>query len=219
MLKNVSKFFFKSRINYTNYKFPIKFFPLFPNKFGNSKFFCEKIQKQKLLVDFKNILESEKDDNYDRRIKLLSLELLQKENSNEVLYLFEEYYLKSLVAKIYGEELALIIYFYITLMEKDFKMPDYKINDKRFDRLLELLQERIKELDVINLLAVCWALNIAITRFNLVLPVRYKIDIIDHLPDELPIEKHGEIPTICFSISNFLENKIYLDNISKLHIK
>jgi hypothetical protein len=170
-----------------------------------SKPFC--VKDQKLLADFKNILESEKESDYDSRIKLLSLELLQKESSSDVISLFEEYYLKSLIPRIYGEELALIIYFYLTLMEKEIKKPDYKINDDRFDNLLKLLNERLKELDIVNLLAVCWAINIGITRFDLYLPIQYKIDIIDQLPNELPVEKHGEIPTICYSISNFMDNK------------
>lgn len=165
------------------------------------------VKDQKLIADFKNILESEKESDYDSRIKLLSLELLQKESSSDVITLFEEYYLKSLIPRIYGEELALIIYFYLTLMEKEIKKPDFKINDDRFENLLTLLNERLKELDIVNLLAVCWAINIAITRFNLQLPIQYRIDIIDQLPNDLPVEKQGEIPTICYSISNFMDNK------------
>ena len=176
---------------------------------GYSKNFCEKVSHQKLLIDFKDILSSEKESDYDRRIKLLSLELLQKDSSSEILSLFDEYYLKSLINKIYGEELALVLYFYITLLEKEVNKPDFKLNDNRFDRLLDLLREKITELDIINLLAVCWAINIAITKFKITLPINYKLDIINQLPEDLPLDKQGEIPTICFSISNFLDNRMY----------
>ena len=190
-----------------------KVFPRFPSF---SKKFCSK--NQKLLVDFKNVLESENEKDYDSRIKLLSLELLQKENSSEVMSLFEEFYLKSFIPKIYGEELALIIYFYLTLMEKEIKKPDFKINDDRFENLLQLLHERLNELDIVNLLAVCWAINIGITRFQVYLPIQYRIDIINQLPDDLPIDKHGEIPTICYSISNFLDDKKFINIILEVNL-
>jgi hypothetical protein len=76
--------------------------------------------------------------------------------------------------------------------------------DKRLDRILKLLNTKLQELDTVNLLAICWAVSLLITKFNHEISDKIRKNIINSLPRILDVEKKGEIPTICFSISSFL---------------
>ena len=58
----------------------------------------------------------------EKRIKLLSVKLLQIKKAKDIINLFEEKYIKGLVSNIYGEELTLFIYFYVSLIEKEISL-------------------------------------------------------------------------------------------------
>jgi hypothetical protein len=68
--------------------------------------------------DFEKALSSNESDQ-GKRVRLLSIKLLQINNSREIINLFEEKYLKGLVSNIFGEELSLIVYFYVSLLDKE----------------------------------------------------------------------------------------------------
>lgn len=67
------------------------------------------------------------------------------------------------------------------------------------------MMEKVSELDVTNLLALSWSISLLISKYNYPIPDQFKKIIIQALPNKLEIDKKGEIPTICFSISNYAE--------------
>jgi hypothetical protein len=167
--------------------------------------FCEKVNLEtNLMLEFENML-SKNEDNQEKRIKLLSIKLLGLTSSIEVLNFFEEKYIKGLVDNIYGEELLLLIYFYTSMIEKESAdMPRLQILDNRFNKYIEMLKDKLDELDIPNLVALCWSLSILISKFNFTIPLILRLKIIEKLPNDLDIDKKGEIPTICFSLSTFI---------------
>lgn len=68
--------------------------------------------------EFEKALQTGEEDK-DKRVKLLSIKLLQLNKSSDVINLFDEKYIKGLINKIFGEELSLIIYFYASLLERE----------------------------------------------------------------------------------------------------
>ena len=70
--------------------------------------------------DFDKALSTNEEDQA-KRVRLLSIKLLQINNSREIINLFEEKYIKGLVNNIYGEELSLFVYFYVSLLDKEVK--------------------------------------------------------------------------------------------------
>jgi hypothetical protein len=87
--------------------------------------------------------------------------------------------------------------------------------DKRLDKILNLLNSKVQELDTVNLLAVCWAVSLLITKFNHDIPDKTRKNIITSLPRNMDVDKKGEIPTICFSISSFLSEDQELEEMIK----
>lgn len=171
------------------------------------------------LEEFEKTLASG-EDNQDKRVKLLSIKLLQMTNAKEVTQVFEEKYIKGLLEKIYAEELTLFLYFYVSLIDKEKKSAHLITIDKKVDRMVEMIGEKISELDQVNLLALIWAFSILITQFKYNIPVDLKKSIIRQLPEEIMMDKKGEIPTICFSISSFnSENDKELKNLIEDKVK
>lgn len=68
--------------------------------------------------DFDKLLASNSED-IAKRVRLLSIKLLQINNPREIIALYDEKYIKALINKIYGEEISLIIYFYVSLLDKE----------------------------------------------------------------------------------------------------
>ena len=68
--------------------------------------------------DFDKLLASNSED-IPKRVRLLSIKLLQINNAREVITLYDEKYVKALINKVYGEEISLIIYFYVSLLDKE----------------------------------------------------------------------------------------------------
>lgn len=68
--------------------------------------------------EFDKSLSSNEPDQ-EKRVRLLSIKLLQINSSREIINLFEEKYLKGLVNNIFGEEMSLIFYFYVSLLDKE----------------------------------------------------------------------------------------------------
>lgn len=106
-------------------------------KSGLIKKFSEEINQDKEIFkkfeeEFDKTLSMNEDDQ-EKRVRLLSLKLLKINNSKEVLYLFDEKYIKGLVSHIYGEEVALIIYFYVSLLNREFS--DYETNPNKTPRV------------------------------------------------------------------------------------
>jgi hypothetical protein len=71
-----------------------------------------------LIEEFEKMMINN-EDNQEKRVKYLSIRLLQCTNHLEVLTIFNEKYLRGLLSKVYCEELTLILYFYTSLVEKD----------------------------------------------------------------------------------------------------
>lgn len=69
-----------------------------------------------------------------------------------------------------------------------------------------MLSTKLDELDTTNLLALAWSISILISKFNYNVDARLKQLIVEKLPNNLSVEKKGEIPSICFSISNYGED-------------
>jgi hypothetical protein len=170
------------------------------------KNFCEKInQEANLMAEFENML-SKGEDNQDKRVKLLSLKLLGMQSSIEILNFFEEKYIKGLVSNIYGEELLLLIYFYTSRIEMESSdQRRLQILDNRFNKYIDMLKSKLDELDISNLVALCWSLSILISKFGFTIPLALRVNILEKLPNDLDIDKKGEIPTICFSLSTFFD--------------
>jgi hypothetical protein len=68
-----------------------------------------------------------------------------------------------------------------------------------------MLTTKLDELDTTNLLAVAWSISILLSKFNYPVDAKLKQLIVEKLPNNISIEKKGEIPSICFSISNYGE--------------
>jgi hypothetical protein len=84
--------------------------------------------------DFEKTLSSNTED-VEKRVKLLSIKLLQSSKSKDVINIFEEKYIRGLVNNIYGEELTLFIYFYVSLIDKEYNMGDsssYSIKGNKY---------------------------------------------------------------------------------------
>ena len=73
-----------------------------------------------LNEDFEKSLSSN-EENCERRVRLLSIKFLQFTHSREILKLFEDKYIKGLVNNIYGEELSLFVYFYVSFLDKEIR--------------------------------------------------------------------------------------------------
>lgn len=73
--------------------------------------------------EYERALASNEEDQ-EKRVKLLSVKLLQLKKAKDILNLFEEKYIKGLVSNIYGEELTLFIYFYVSMIEKEISLEN-----------------------------------------------------------------------------------------------
>ncbi len=78
-----------------------------------------------------------------------------------------------------------------------------------------MLNNKLEELDVVNLVALCWAVSLLITKFNHPINDSMRKNIINCLPRKLENDKKGEVPTICFSISSFLSEDSQLEEMIK----
>jgi hypothetical protein len=70
-----------------------------------------------LEAEFENAL-SQQEENQEKRVKLLSIKLLQLTKPEDIIRLFENKF-QSYIGTIYGEELTLLIYFYTSLLDND----------------------------------------------------------------------------------------------------
>jgi hypothetical protein len=117
------KFTTKNRTNFmkskTSYKY--KNLNIFRNSSLITKNFSEKIDKEMfnyINEDFEKTLSSNEEDQ-EKRVRLLSLKLLQINHSKEIISLFEEKYIKGLVNTIYGEEISILLYFYVSILNRE----------------------------------------------------------------------------------------------------
>jgi hypothetical protein len=216
-MKKLFKFTFKS-ISSRLFTKPILSF----NKYNANKFyFCEKTQDD-IINQFEKLIENN-DNDIEKRIKLVSVKLMAMTKSNEALNYFEEKYIQTLVEDIQAEELILLLYFYSSLVEKECIESGNRKNviDKRLDKYINMIEDKIDELDITNLLVLCWSASIMVNKFNYTFTTEFMNKLVKKLPVELPIDKKGDIPTLCFSISNLAEEKepellsIITDKISK----
>jgi hypothetical protein len=83
-----------------------------------------------LEAEFENAL-SQQDENQEKRVKLLSIKLLQFTKPEDIIRLFENKF-QSYVGTIYGEELTLLIYFYTSLLDND---PGRNVSSKIFNKI------------------------------------------------------------------------------------
>lgn len=116
-LIHISKFFLKS--NFTSFFRFKPFLNISTYKFSN----LNKDTMDTLASNFNNEFDkmlSDNEEDIEKRVKLLSIKLIQQQKSRDILYLYEDKYIKGLVNKIYGEELSLMIYFYISLLDKEY---------------------------------------------------------------------------------------------------
>ncbi len=71
-----------------------------------------------LDLEFEKLLEKSDNTVLEKRIKMLSIKLLQANSSKEIMNLYDEKYLKNLV-EISADEIILILYFYTCLLDKE----------------------------------------------------------------------------------------------------
>jgi hypothetical protein len=219
LTKNFKKFskcsFFKYSFFTNKFKasLPYSRLRIFDNKSKNSRFliqtkksFTEKnTHKIDLIEEFEKCMDEDIDDQ-EKRVKLLSLRLLQCNRPEEVLSIFDDKFLKTLKTKIYGEELVLFIYFYTSLIEKSLSEGEKIKLDRKLSTLLLLIFERIDELDMPNLQALSWACSLLISKHSINLDYKFIKKLLDSLPDNLDLSQKGEVPTLCLSISSFSDN-------------
>lgn len=196
-MKNLLKFSFK-QLSTKLFKKPIYIL----NKFNSKKYFCDKPIEETLESQFENLVENN-DNDIEKRIKLVSVKLLSINKSSEAINFFEEKYIKGIISDIQSEELILLIYFYTSLIERESLDSGNRLNiiDKRFDKFIKMIEDKITELDITNLLALCWSVSVLTNKFMYKISPEFETKLINTLPDELPLEKIGDIPTLCFSIS------------------
>lgn len=178
------------------------------NKFKtNRMYFCEK-HKDDVVSEFEKLIQNN-DNDIEKRIKLVSVKLMSMNKSNEAINYFEEKYIKGLVEDIQAEELILLLYFYTSLVERECIETGNRKNvlDKRLDKYINMIEDKINELDITNLLALCWSVSIMVNKFGYTFTLEFTNKLIKKLPDELPIDKKGDIPTLCFSISNLVDER------------
>ena len=191
---------------------PVKKFKLNSKlSFFYSKSYCSKVNIDNQINEFDKLLDDDEAD-IDKRIKNLSIKLLSINKSSEVITLFEEKYLKGIYNNINVEELILIIYFYISILEREsLEMGNIvRVVDKRIEKCLSMLEETLENIDLTNLLALCWSFSILVTKYNYEIKKELLMKVISGLPNELPTDKKGEIPTLCFSISTLISERYKL---------
>jgi len=120
-----------------------KFFSNNPKEIDDSqeKFTTE--DKNNLLnnldEEFEKLLEKSGDTELEKRIKILSIKLLQANFSKDIMNLYDEKYLKSLI-EISADEIILFLYFYTSLLDKE-TTHNYTINPiKSIKNLLNKLK-------------------------------------------------------------------------------
>ncbi len=105
------------------YATPKKFFSNNINKDNNE--FQEVMNnddKNNLLInldsEFEKLLDKSDNTELEKRVKILSIKLLQANSSKEIMNLYDEKYLKNLI-EISAEEIILILYFYTSLLDRE----------------------------------------------------------------------------------------------------
>lgn len=71
-----------------------------------------------LDIEFEKLLEKSNNTELEKRVKILSIKLLQANHSREIMNLYEEKYLKNFI-EISAEEIILILYFYTCLLDRE----------------------------------------------------------------------------------------------------
>ena len=127
--KNNQKLISKDENKITFSKFKLNYFSTSSSSDKNIEKDDKDINNNEEIIRFFNE-EYEKalaanEEDQEKRIKLLSIKLLQLKKSKEIINLFEEKYIKGLVSKIYGEELTLFVYFYVSLVEKEIQYENF----------------------------------------------------------------------------------------------
>ena len=214
--KGCCKSFFDKQNICANYSYPyLSFYSLRKSFFstnsntdsvkGESGFRPETINKEneKLLMEFEEMLAT-KEDNSEKRIKLLSIKLLQTNSSDDIIQLFEEKYIKGLLEKIYAEELCLFLYFFVSLKEKEMLLSQ-ELKDSRIEVLLRKIYEQMNEMDFTNILVLTWSCSLLISKFKFHVPIELRLEVLMKLPETLDLDKKAEIPTLCFGISSFFD--------------
>jgi len=92
-------------------------------------------QKDNLLsnldIEFEKILEKSDNTELEKRIKILSIKLLQSNSSQEISKLYEEKYVKNFI-DISSDEIILILHFFTTLIERETSYnTNYRIKSKK----------------------------------------------------------------------------------------
>lgn len=111
-------------------------------------------------------------------------------------------------AEIYGEELCLIFYFFFKHIHKlSFEEGSQLISqDLRFKTLLQMLFERLKNLDQQYLMTTVWALGIGVSGYGMEIEPEYKLHLLTLFENkELDEYQVPQIPTFVFSLSCFFK--------------
>ena len=89
---------------------------------------------QNLDTEFEKLLEKSDNTDIEKRIKLLSIKLLQANTSKEIINIYEEKYIKNLV-EISSDEVILILYFYTSYLDKE---TNYDFSNKSSQSIMKL---------------------------------------------------------------------------------
>ena len=138
----------------------------------------------------------EEENSKDANIKNLSLKLINTQSAQQVLVgIFENDYLRGEKEVIYGEELALILHFAV-------KHLTNVVDEQRIATLLDMLYNRLEELEFDFVLTTIWSLGILISLHNAEIDLESKTKVIRQLLNcTIPKESLSNLPSLIFSIS------------------
>lgn len=56
-------------------------------------------------------------------------------------------------------------------------------------------------------MALTWSISVLISKFSFEINQKFKTSLINQLPTRLDIDKKGEVPTLCYSLSTFSDEE------------
>ena len=179
---------------------------------GYRKWFLFWTDNSKPKVDANIFEEVSKEDETlkDQHIKRVSLRLINTNNSDQVLSIFEFDYLKSARKDIAGEELWLLLYYAVKHMGNISQ-------DMRLTTLLDMLYNRFEGMQFDFILTTIWSLGILVSIRGADIPIENKMKIIrELLKCEIPRQSVQNLPSLVFSISTLIGSEHTNDEVVEI---
>lgn len=142
---------------------------------------------------------------------LFSLNPTQTSTATECLRFFENELLRKRKNNYYGEELCLILFFFIKNLQHEQKYEALSILEKdlRVNTLKDLLFSKIVELDFEYIITTIWSLGILVSGYGQTIEAEQKFKILQIMKQrEIPSTHYSSLPSLAFSITCFFNEDV-----------